>query len=286
MPRRHEGAAARSAYTPSVALVLLKLTITPLVIGGASLVVRRWGPLLGGFLIALPLTSGPVLFFIALDHGTDFAAGAAKGSLAGCIPIVGFALAYALVAGRWRWPVALAAGIGGWAALALWVQAAPDLALPLLAGLVVAVVWIALRLLPRADVVSLPAAAPSWDIPFRIAVVTGLVVALTAAAEVLGPRASGLLATVPAIAAALTVFSHQRDGSGHAQGVLRGLLGGLLATAAFHTVAASLLAPAGIAVAFVAAVAGALAVQGLGLLALRRSPAEAIAESADGLPVL
>jgi hypothetical protein len=269
-----------------VALVLLKLTITPLVIGGASLVVRRWGPLLGGFLIALPLTSGPVLFFIALDHGTDLAAGAAKGSLAGCIAIAGFALAYALVAGRWSWPVALAAGTGGWAVLALAIQAAPDVPLPLLVGLVIAVVWTALRLLPRPDVVSPPAPAPPWDIPFRIAVVTGLVVALTAAAEVLGPRASGLLATVPAIAAALTVFSHQRDGPEHAQGVLRGLLGGLLATAAFHTVAASSLVPGGIPVAFLAAVAAALATQGLALLALRRTPAEAIAASADGLPVL
>lgn len=269
-----------------MALVLLKLTITPLVIGGASLVVRRWGPLLGGFLIALPLTSGPVLFFIALDHGTAFAAGAAKGSLGGCIPIVGFALAYGLAAGRSRWPVALAAGIGGWAVLAFGVQAGPDLALPLLAGLVVAVVWAALRLLPRPEVVMPPAAAPSWDIPLRIVVVTGLVVALTAAAEVLGPRASGLLATVPAIAAALTVFSHQRDGSGHAQGVLRGLLGGLLATAAFHTVASLTLVPAGIPVAFAGAVVAALAVQGLGLLAFRRGPLEAVAESADGLPAL
>ena len=280
-PRRTLG-----AYTRPVGLVVLKLTITPLVIGGASLVVRRWGPLLGGFLIALPLTSGPVLFFIALDHGTEFAAGAAKGSLAGCIPIVGFVTAYALVAVRRPWPVALTAGLVGWALLALAVQAAPDVAVPVLAGLVVLVVWIALRLLPRPAVVTVPAVAPSWDVPFRILVVTGLVVALTAAAQALGPRASGLLATVPAIAAALTVFSHQRDGSSHALGVLRGLLGGLLATAAFHTVASAALVPAGIPVAFITAVGAALAVQGAALLALRRSPLEAVTETADGLPAL
>lgn len=267
-------------------LIVLKLTITPLVIGSASLVVRRWGPLLGGFLIALPLTSGPVLFFLALDHGATFAAGAAKGSLAGCIPIVGFALAYALVARRHRWPVALAAGTLGWALPALAIEPAPDLSVPLLAALVVVVVAVALRLLPGTAAVAPPSPAPPWDVPFRIAVVTVLVVALTAAAQVLGPRASGLLATVPAIAAALTVFSHHRDGSSHALGVLRGLLGGLLATAAFHTVASSLLAPAGIPVAFVAAVAGALAVQGAALHALHRSPVEAVAETADGLPAL
>lgn len=280
------GGRLSAAYTSPVGLVVLKLTITPLVIGGASLVVRRWGPLLGGFLIALPLTSGPVLFFLALDHGAAFAAGAAKGSLAGCIPIVGFALAYALVARGHRWPVALAAGTAGWALPALAIQGAPDLPAPPLAGLVVVVVAAALRLLPGSAAVAPPAAAPAWDVPFRIAVVTALVVALTAAAQALGPRASGLLATVPAIAAALTVFSHQRDGSSHALGVLRGLLGGLLATAAFHTVASTVLEPAGIPIAFVAAVAAALAVQGMALQALHRTPVEAVAETADGLPAL
>ncbi len=269
-----------------MALVLVKLTITPLVIGGASLVARRWGPVLGGFLIALPLTSGPVLFFLALDHGAAFAAGAAKGSLAGCIPIVGFALAYGLVAVRRPWPFALAAGAVGWSLPAVAVQVAPDAALAVVAGSVVAVVWAALRLLPRPDAVTPPTVVPAWDIPFRIAVVTGLVVGLTAAAQVLGPRASGLLATVPAIAAALTVFSHHRDGPSHALGVLRGLLGGLLATAAFHVVASSALVPAGIPIAFVGAVAAALAVQGAALLALRRTPLMAVAETADGLPAL
>ncbi len=269
-----------------MALVVLKLTITPLVVGGASMVARRWGPLLGGFLIALPLTSGPVLLFLALDHGAAFASGAAKGSLAGCIPIVGFAFAYALVAVRAPWPLALLAGIVGWAAPALVLAAAPDLALPLLVVLVVAVVAAAIRSLPRTDVIAPPASAPPWDVPFRIAVVTSLVVVLTAAAQALGPRARGILATVPAIAAALTVFSHQRDGASHAIGVLRGLLGGLLGTAAFHTVASAGLVPAGIPLAFVAAIAAALAVQGAALVALRRTPAEAVAQTADGLPAL
>lgn len=67
----------------SVAILLLKLGLTPALIGLATLVSRRRGPAIGGLLVALPLTSGPVLFFLALDHGTTLATAAAEGSVAG-----------------------------------------------------------------------------------------------------------------------------------------------------------------------------------------------------------
>ena len=37
-------------------LLLLKLVLTPVVVGGASLAVRRWGPAIGGWIVSLPLT--------------------------------------------------------------------------------------------------------------------------------------------------------------------------------------------------------------------------------------
>jgi hypothetical protein len=66
--------------------VAVKVVVTPLLIGGASLAGRRWGDQLGGWLVALPLTSGPVAFLLATDHGVDFAATAAVAMLAGTIP--------------------------------------------------------------------------------------------------------------------------------------------------------------------------------------------------------
>jgi len=74
--------------------VAVKAIATPLLIGGASLAGRRWGHHIGGWLVAFPLTSGPVAFFLATDQGTDFAAQAAVGMLAGTISQVAFALAY------------------------------------------------------------------------------------------------------------------------------------------------------------------------------------------------
>ena len=81
-------------------LLALKLVLTPLLIGGASVAARRWGPATGGLIVALPLTSGPVAFFLALDYGAAFAAEAVVGSLGGLVAIVAFSLAYAAASSR------------------------------------------------------------------------------------------------------------------------------------------------------------------------------------------
>jgi hypothetical protein len=80
--------------------VVVKVVVTPLLIGGASLAGRRWGHQLGGWLVALPLTSGPVGFVLATDHGAAFAAQAATGMLAGTISQVMFASTYRALAAR------------------------------------------------------------------------------------------------------------------------------------------------------------------------------------------
>jgi hypothetical protein len=62
--------------------LVLKLVLTPVLIGGASLAGRRFGPSVGGWLVGLPLTSGPIAFFLTLDHGHSFAAAAVGVALA------------------------------------------------------------------------------------------------------------------------------------------------------------------------------------------------------------
>ena len=44
--------------------VAVKAVVTPVSIGGASLAGRRFGHHVGGWLVALPMTSGPVAFFL------------------------------------------------------------------------------------------------------------------------------------------------------------------------------------------------------------------------------
>ena len=236
----------------------LKLILTPLLIGAASLAGRRWGPAVGGWLVGLPLTSGPVALFLALDHGAEFAAAAAVGSLAGALAEAVFCLAYAAAA-RAGWPTALAAATFAFAATATLVQRA---ALPLPAASLCAFVALfgALALMPRARTTATPPPPPAWDLPARMVITTALVLAITGAAVTLGPRLSGVLATVPAYAAILTIFAHRASAAAAVQ-VLRGLLLGLFAFAAFFVVLGVSIGPLGLAAGFTLATAAALAIQ-------------------------
>jgi hypothetical protein len=103
-------------------------------------------------------------------------------------------------------------------------------------------------------------------------VTTAFVVLLTGVAPRLGPWLTGLVTPFPLYAAALVVFAHALEGPARAAGVLRGLLLGLYSFVGFFLVLAALLEGAGIAAAFTAATAAALAIQGGALVALRRAP--------------
>jgi hypothetical protein len=254
-------------------ILALKLIVTPLLIGAATLAGRRWGPAASGWLVGLPLTSGPVVFFVALSHGTAFASLVAAGILAGTASQAAFALAYAWVALRQPWPVAMLAGSVGFAAITLgWLP----LRLPVVAvaAIVVASLMAGIALLParnRRGPVERAAPIPRWDLPARMIVGTVLVVLLTELASLLGPRLTGLITPYPLYAAVLTVFAHRGLGPAAAIDVLRGLLFGLFAFAAFFIVLAVLLSPLGVAAAFLIALGLTLLIQG-GTLVLVRNP--------------
>jgi hypothetical protein len=209
--------------------------------------------------VGLPLTSGPIAFFLALERGTSFAAAAALGSLTGAVAEAAFCVAYAAVLRRAAWPGALAlASI----AFALTAAVIPwDALSVVVAGLVaIAGLVIALRVVRgESSRVTLPP-PPRWDLPARMIIATVLVLGITRLAPIVGPRWSGVLAAFPVYAAILTVFAHRASGPAAVE-VLRGLLLGLFAFVGFFVVLGALVERAGIAVAFVAAIVGALAIQ-------------------------
>src|SRR5438046_7228747 len=96
-------------------ILVFKLVTAPLLIGAASLAGRRWGETISGWLIGLPLTSGPVCLFLAVEQGSGFAAAAARGCLAGAAAEAGFCLAYGVAARNAGWPRSLAAGTAAFA---------------------------------------------------------------------------------------------------------------------------------------------------------------------------
>ncbi|HEV2140327.1 MAG TPA: hypothetical protein VGT01_03975, partial [Candidatus Dormibacteraeota bacterium] len=97
----------------------LKLILTPLLVGAASLAARRWGSEIGGWLVGIPFTSAPVTFFLAIGPGPQFAARASVGILAGTLSQAAFALAYSWCARRLRWQACLAAATGAFVVVTL-----------------------------------------------------------------------------------------------------------------------------------------------------------------------
>jgi hypothetical protein len=250
--------------------LLLKVVVTPALIAAATLAGRRWGDRMSGWLVGLPLTSGPVVFFLALDQGRGFATAAALAVLLGTISQAAFAVAYAWVAVRRSWPTATAAGCALFALATLGFQRVSLPALPAF-GLVTASLILALVLMPRrsprhrADT-----PPPRWDLPLRIVVATGLVLLLTGIAPAIGAHLSGLLSPFPVYAGVLAIFAHRHGGGAAANDVLTGLLLGLFSFGAFFVVIASGLSRWGIGPAFLAAIVVALVIQGLTLRATRQ----------------
>jgi hypothetical protein len=250
--------------------LVLKLVLTPTLIGAASLAGRRWGPAVSGWLVGLPLTSAPIALFLALNQGLPFAGAAAAGTMAGTISQAAFCLAYGWLAPRYGWLVSVVGGCSAFVVSTLVLQSMPLPAVPLFL-IVVAVLLVALWLMSGKALVTAPTVGPPprWDLPARMVVATGFVLLLTGVASTLGPHLTGLLAPFPLYAAVLTVFAHQFQGPSAATRVLRGLLLGLFAFAGFFLMLALLIERFGIVPAFGAAIALALTLQAGSLWALR-----------------
>ena len=250
-------------------LFVLKLILAPVIIGSASLAGRKWGPAVSGWIIGLPLTSGPVVFFLALSHDAAFASSAALGVISGGISLVTYALAYVWIAKRFRWQAAIVGSLLAFLACTAILQ---NLSFPLfpIFFFVLGAIVLALRLIPNERVEPTDAQPGPWDIPARILIGTSFILTLTGVAPLIGPRLTGLLTTIPLYASILTVFAHRHQGAAAAAHVLRGLLYGLFAFAGFFLTLNLMLERAGIAAAFLSAIAIALAIQGTSLWVLRQ----------------
>ena len=194
-----------------------------------SLAGRRWGPVVGGKLAALPLTTGPLVLIVAITHGPASARMLAAGVLAGMPTVVVFSVMYLHLAMRHSWRVCLSVAF---AATAICAGAFSLLRVPVLVpAVLVGVSSLCAKRLPAHDERSFE--TPGWELPIRMALTTVVVQGLSALTPLVGPRLAGVLATFPALAVVLTAVTHRRSGAGAAIELLRGLLAGLLPTVAF-----------------------------------------------------
>ncbi len=253
-------------------LLLFKLLTTPTLILLATLVSRRWGQAMGGWLVGLPLTSGPIAVFLAVEHGPAFSQQAAAGSLEGTAAQACFAVAYARLAARSGWPICLLGATAAFLASGLLLSrlglSAPALGAIAIGCLVVGLVW-----LGRPERSVTIAVTPKWDLPVRMTVATLLVLLVTSVAYLIGPDLSGLAATFPLFAIVLAVFAQRHQGAHAAQSVMRGLLLGLFGFVGFFAAVSAVVTRTDLVSAFCIALAVNLLIQGASFLALRERPA-------------
>jgi hypothetical protein len=250
-------------------LLVLKLILAPVIIGSASLAGRKWGPAVSGWIVGMPLTSGPVIFFVALSHDVAFAADAALGVISGGLSLVAYALTYAWLATRFRWYVALPGSFFVFGMITILLQNMTFPLVPIFLA-VCAAIALGLWLMPN-DIIEEGEAKPGkWDIPSRILIGTSFILLLTGSAAYIGSRLTGLLTMIPLYVTILSIFAHRHQGPAAAAHVLRGLLYGMFAFAGFFITLSLLIEKKGIAVSFASAILVALVIQGTTLWILRQ----------------
>lgn len=240
-------------------LLAFKLVLAPALIAMATLIGRRWGHGVSGWIAALPLTSAPVSFIFALEYGPNFAAQAAVGTLAGLISVSAFCLVYCTLA-RWHpWFLCIVTAVFAFFGVTALLNTF-TLTLAPVYVVVLVVLTVTLRLIPKPKTASEKITHPKWDLPARMLTAVVFILIVTYAAEGLGPQLSGLLTPFPIFATILALFAHTQLGAHASIQSLRGILTGLYAFATFFLVVGTFLTILPIGIVYVLAVVAALAV--------------------------
>jgi hypothetical protein len=216
--QRSVGATCEKAMSGAL---LLKVTLAPLLVAAATLVANRWGPGVGGLLMGLPLTTGPIFLLLTIDHGTHFGFGATLGILCGLVGLAAFAVVYTAVS-AWKGCIASLslATVAFFAVSAGIRRPGSDLLIAAVAAWFAQLVALAVIRRPGLEVAR--ANAPWWDLWARMFAVAVLTLAVTTMAAKLGPELSGIVGTFPVAITVVVAFTHQQSGRDGAVGMLRG----------------------------------------------------------------
>ncbi|CAM5767675.1 hypothetical protein [Bosea minatitlanensis] len=225
--------------------LLLKMAIAAAVVVTCSLIAERSGPKIAAMIATLPISLGPVLFFLSLEHEPAFLAESARGTMNANVANAGFVLAYVFAAQRFATLPSLAAALAAWVVALL---ATRGFGLPAwaLTGLAVAA-FAAVHRAARPYLAARPVAPPrrAWfAIPLRAACVAGLVGGVTLASHQVGANWSGVLAGVPLVLSSLVLILQPRIGGPATAALIGngalGLLGVGLGLAALYAAAVPL----------------------------------------------
>ena len=249
-------------------ILLFKLASAPILILALTLLTRRFGPAFGGLAMGIPLVTGPISVFTAIEQGPAFASQAAVGNLVGQVSTCLFCFAYARAAALGHWLSPILGVVAFFSATALW-QLKDWTLLTAIALLVVSLLFLAMAI-PAKNEVQIVRLAPRWDLPLRMLIAAAFVLSITGVTRHLGPQLSGLVAPFPVFVLILAVFTHMHHGSTAVAAMMRGVILGSLSFASFFVVVAIGLGSHDIGSTYVAAILASVSCSGLVYLVLHR----------------
>lgn len=209
------------------ALMLPKMLLVAVLVVTATIATERLGPVVGALIATLPVVSGPVLAFLAIDHGPDFISQVALSAMATTVPTAIFVAIYVVFAQRLNTVLSLLGAVVIWlgsAALTTW----SDKTLP-------TAITTALMVLPLCVLTTLPYASaktPKSKSAIRDMLLRGVAVAIfVAMIEILsligGPTLTGLLLAFPTVYLCMVAILQPRFGGPAAGAVMAHAIPGL-----------------------------------------------------------
>jgi hypothetical protein len=225
----------------AIAIIGTKMLVTALFVVAATVAAERAGALVGALVATLPVGAGTAYVFLALDHDAAFISQSALGSLAINAVNVAFALAYALLAQRYRLAFIMPLILAMWLILALVLE---SITWTLLTAFLLNIVVLPICLVigRRLRDVPMPVVRRQWYDPLvRAVMVSMLIGTLVTVSSLVGPTASGIIAVFPIVLISIMIILHNRVGGPAAAAVLAngisGLVGYGLATVMLHLTA-------------------------------------------------
>ena len=185
--------------------LMAKIVVSAAIVIAVTLAAERLGPRIGGLIAATPQLSVVGLIFLSIEQGRAFAAESAFWTIPGMCATIPVYLAYLAATSRLREPRLASIAAGGLAsvtafAVSVGLLSALHLARVTVVPFAAVVCFVSARLVRRLpDTASItPVRTSGARLGARVGVSALVVIAVTAAAEALGPRWSGLVLGFPA----------------------------------------------------------------------------------------
>lgn len=224
------------------AILLFKLTLVPVLILCTTLIGRKLGPAIAGWVSAFPIVAGPILYFVMLEKGNEFAAAAAASMLLAVVAHLSFGVAYSWASLRWRWPLCLPVALGAYT-IAVAALTALDINLVIAMIAVIVLLVVGRKFYPTNVTVKHVHGGPSrLELPLRMVAAALLVLIVTKVSSLVNAKLAGMLAMFPVLGCTLSAFSHRQSGAAFTIALLKNMVTGYYAFGAF-CVALTLLLP-------------------------------------------